>query len=364
MHAHDIPDTPEIRSQMDAAMESTCARLGLDPHQVQAWEDGYRAHDDEGSTFEWWYFDMQLDDGATLVVTFSNKPHTEPHGPLQPSVLVIYRDAAGNRFSSNDAHPAAEFAASAAGCDVRIGPSTVSGDLVDYRLHIETAALVADLDLHRLAPSWRPGAGISYFDAKQEQYMGWVVAVPYGSVTGTITHEGQERAVSGSAYHDHNWGNELMSAMLDHWYWGRAHLGDYTVVYVRMTTKGILGFGAINLPTFLLVKGQEILTDDLLPLRLELGPEVPGPGHQSYPTRLRWTWRSDGGSVVLEVANPALIEALDMRDGQPGRRQPLVHLLEHPMYYDFTADATLTVDLKGIKETVTGHTLYEKMMFR
>ncbi|MFA7325011.1 MAG: lipocalin-like domain-containing protein, partial [Candidatus Nanopelagicales bacterium] len=347
-----------------AATTASLARLGLDPHEVAVWEDGYRAKDDEAHTFEWWYFDMQLDDGSTLVATFSNKPHTEPHGPLKPSVLVIYHDPDGSRIRQTDEYAAEDFAAAATHCDVRIGPNTVAGDLSTYTIHLATADLEADLTLDRRAPSWRPGAGISYFNSQQTTYMGWVVAVPYGQVSGTITYKGVQRQITGSAYHDHNWGNELMSAMLDHWYWGRAHIGDYTVVYVRMTTKGIFGFGAINLPTFLLVKGETILTDDMLPLLLETSGDMPGPGHQTYPTDMRWTWTSDEGSVELHVTNPSLIEALDMTEGEPAWKRPLMHLVEHPMYYDFNADAKLTIDLKGTKETVTGRTLYEKMMFR
>ena len=37
---------------------------------------------------------------------------------------------------------------------------------------------------------------------------------------------------------------------------------------------------------------------------------------------------------------------------------------EHPMYYDFNADLELSIDFDGIQETVTGRTLFEKMMFR
>lgn len=50
---------------------------------------------------------------------------------------------------------------------MRIGPSTVSGDLDRYELHIEVDGLVADLSIERGAPSWRPGAGITFFDAAE-----------------------------------------------------------------------------------------------------------------------------------------------------------------------------------------------------
>jgi hypothetical protein len=44
-------------------------RLGLTRGHIQVWEDGART-DGRGGTYEWWYFDGHLDDGATLGVVF------------------------------------------------------------------------------------------------------------------------------------------------------------------------------------------------------------------------------------------------------------------------------------------------------
>ncbi|MBX7160494.1 MAG: hypothetical protein K1X95_09410 [Acidimicrobiia bacterium] len=364
MHAHDIPDTPEVRAQIEAAQAESLTRFGLDPVVVAVTEDGFRSADELAHSFEWWYFDMHLDDGSTLVATFNTKPNTAPDGPLDPSVLIIYHGADGTRIRENPRYRADDFRAARDRCDVKIGPNTVSGDLARYELHLDDAGVVADLTIERRAPSWRPGAGVSYHDAARTQYLGWVVPVPYGTVTGTVNVGGESRSVSGSAYHDHNWGNKVMDAGLDHWFWGRAHIGDYTVVYVRLTTKGILGFGSLNIPTFLLARGDEVLTDDMLPLRLETRGEVPGPGHQSYPSELEWSWHGDRGSVTMTVTGVELIEALDMSRPHHGLAGTILHSRDHPMYYDFNADMELAVKLDGIDETVRGRTLFEKMMFR
>ncbi|MCC7076882.1 MAG: hypothetical protein IT198_07125 [Acidimicrobiia bacterium] len=365
MRVHDIPDTPEMRAKIDAAQAEALASLGVDPKVVAVSEDGLRTVDDLEHSFEWWYFDMQFDDGSTLVATFNTKPHTGPDGPLDPSVLVIYHGSDGTKIRAGVNHPRSEFSAAADGCDVRVGPNTVRGDLARYRLHLEDAGIKADLTLERHAPSWRPGAGITYYDSAHKQQLGWVVPVPYGTVHGTVAVDGGEpHRVTGSGYHDHNWGNREMSAGLDHWYWGRAHIGDFTVVYVRMTTKGHFGLGALNIPTFMLTKGEELITDDMLPLRLETRGDVPGPGHQTYPTELDWTWKSGRGSVSMQVRNVEMIEALDMSRPHHGFTHNALHMFEHPMYYDFNADMELHVDLDGIHETVRGRTLFEKMMFR
>ncbi|MEI6622102.1 MAG: hypothetical protein WCP28_09375 [Actinomycetes bacterium] len=365
MEAHELPDTAEVREKVDKAQAASLEKLGLDPHTVAVWEDGCRTVDDAPNTFEWWYFDMQLDDGSTLVATFNTKPNTHPDGPLKPSVLLIYHGPDGSKHRVNQEYAPAVFRAATESCDVAIGPNTVIGDLDTYVLHIDIDGVVADLTITRGAPAWRPGAGVSWFDSQQKHYLAWVVPVPYGTVNGTIADASGTREVKGTGYHDHNWGNKLMSDYLDHWFWGRAHIEDFTVVYVRMTTKGLLGFGSINFPTIFLAKGDTLLTDDMLPLRLSTGEEVPGPGDQTYPQELTWTWQTDAGSVRMHVTEPKMIEALDMTEGETGLRRSLVHALgQHPMYYDFNANMELSVDLGRVKETVKGRTLYEKMMFR
>jgi predicted secreted hydrolase len=363
MAAHDIPDTADMRRSLARAQAEGLEALGLQLRTVEPWEDGYRAATSADSTFEWWYFDAQLDDGSTLVVTFANKPHNDPAGPVHPTLLVIRQHADGTSRHLETAFDAADFTAARDRCDVRLGASTVRGDLRDYVLHVEAEDVVIDLTLHRETPSWRPGAGITYFDAVKDRYLAWVVPVPYGTVTATITEGGRTTELTGGGYHDHNWGNHLMGSFLDHWYWGRAHVGDYTVVYVRMTTRGVFGFGEFHLPTFFLAKGDRLITDDLLPLRLETSDEVPGPDHQAYPTRMVWSWETRRGSITMTVTNPTLMDALDVAVPHHGKA-PLLHGAERPEYYEFTADIDLDIRLEDLTDRVAGRTVYEKMMFR
>ena len=362
MAAHDIPDTPEVRATMAQGQAEGLALNGLKDGVVEVWEDGYRAANAADSTFEWWYFDCQFEDGSTLVVTFSNKPHTAPSGPITPTLLVIRQQPDGSSVHLEPSYTEDEFSASTEGCDVRIARSTVRGDLAHYALHVEADGIVADVVIEREAPSWRPGAGFSYFDKSKTSYLAWVVPVPYGSVTATITEGGATKELAGSAYHDHNWGNRLMGSFLDHWFWGRAHIGDYSLVYVRMSTKGFMGFGEINIPTFYLAKGGTLITDDMLPLRLVTSEEVPGPGSQTYPRKLDWSWHTERGTITLTVREPKLIESLDMHVDRNGFAK-ILHGGDHPMYYDFNADAVLDIDLADLQDHVEGKTLFEKMMF-
>jgi hypothetical protein len=49
-----------------AADEADYRRLGITRGLVEPWEDGART-DNRRGTYEWWYFDAHLDDGAKLV---------------------------------------------------------------------------------------------------------------------------------------------------------------------------------------------------------------------------------------------------------------------------------------------------------
>ena len=66
MHAHNIPDTPEVRAKIDEVQNAALATLGIDAKKVAVWEDGFRSVDELDHSFEWWYFDMHLDDGSTI----------------------------------------------------------------------------------------------------------------------------------------------------------------------------------------------------------------------------------------------------------------------------------------------------------
>ena len=366
MHPIDLPDTPEIRKKVAEDGAYGMKMLGLTGAEVQPWEDGFRTHDIAEHAFEWWYFDMQLDDGCTLVATFNTKPAGAADAPLEPSMLIIHRDAQGTSTREVNSIPATAFSASTDGCDVTMGDSHVKGDLARYELCVRGGKVQADLVIERGCPSWRPGAGMTFLDHAKKHFLAWVVPVPSGTVSGTVTVNGEARQVTGAAYHDHNWGNRQMNAGLDHWYWGRARIGDYTVVYARLTTRGVLGVGQIHLPTLMLATSDRLLTDDWLPLRLTTSGVVPGPApnQQPYPTALEWTWARGDEHLRMSVSNPRIIESLDVSGKDSSWRHRLLHPGEHPWYYDFTADMELDIHVGGVDDTVSGQTLYEKMFLR
>src|SRR5246127_2876301 len=108
-------------------------KLGIDPVEVEQFEDGQRIGTEKGR-YEWWYFDAHLDNGATIVVVFYTKPNVSPNGPLAPRVTINITLPDGRTFEKFLDTKPESFSASKSGCDVRIGANRFVGDLHRYRI--------------------------------------------------------------------------------------------------------------------------------------------------------------------------------------------------------------------------------------
>jgi hypothetical protein len=136
-----------------ATSQADYSRLGINPHQIEQWEDGLRT-DGSKDTYEWWYFDAHLDDGAKLVIDFLTKPLADVGQPLTPCVRFTLDQADGTQVQRIALVPAAAFAARQDRCDVRIGPNTFTGDLHTYQIHLAIADVEADITLTGTVPAW------------------------------------------------------------------------------------------------------------------------------------------------------------------------------------------------------------------
>ena len=100
-------------------------RLGLSPTSIAVWEDGART-DNSAGTYEWWYFDAHLADGATVVVSFMNKDDiADPKKPLAPLLRLNLDLADGRRFEKIVQYPPAQWSAAKDHADVRLGENPV-----------------------------------------------------------------------------------------------------------------------------------------------------------------------------------------------------------------------------------------------
>jgi predicted secreted hydrolase len=331
---------------------------------IAPWEDGLRADTGRGS-FEWWYFDAHLDDGSTAVIVFATKPLLERNGPLKPSLIFTITRPDGHKLDRSQGFTPDQFSAAKDGCDVRLGGNYVHGNLHRYELHAANGDLAADLTFVGSVPPWRPGSGKNYYNAALTRYFAWLPAIPYGTVQGTLTYDGQTHAVSGVGYHDHNWGNVGLNEVMSHWYWGRAQVGAYSLIFVEM--NAVPAYGGLKIPVFLLAKDGEILIGDGTPLKLTTSDLVTHPEGRSYPRQLDFHWQSadaSQGSVHLQLRQPELIEAISLLTTFPRWQQRLLRLVANPYYFRFNAALELRLDLPGLQTVESGRALYEIMLLR
>jgi len=224
-----------------AATPADFAALGIG-QKIAIWEDGRRTPK-SADTFEWWYFDGLLDDGTVVVVWFGDNWFYGSHNravtieltpPGKPTRRVMRTFEELGSFSSDSA-------------DIKIGPHQFKGDLDTYFIHVDpaqTGGVGCDLTLRRRVASYRPATG--YIEAGK-QFFAWLVPVPEGAVTGTLTVDGVTRQVTGSGYHDHNWGNISPAKLFDNWWWGRGRSGEHTIIASEIHGKSAVGGTSIPL---------------------------------------------------------------------------------------------------------------------
>jgi hypothetical protein len=234
-------------------------RIGISPDQVASWEDGART-DGSAGTFEWWYFDTHLDDGAKLVVVFFTKEFTNISKPLAPMIRIDLDLPDGTSYNKIAEFKPEQFSTAHERCDVRIGGNSFSGDLRTYKIIAQVDDVAVEVSLTGEVPAWRPRTGHWYFGANDEHEFNWLPAVPQGKVDATYSVAGKSSHASGVGYHDHNWGNALMSSLINHWYWARGWAGPYTVVASYITAEQ--KYRNAELPVFLLAKDGQVIADD------------------------------------------------------------------------------------------------------
>lgn len=323
---------------------------------AQIWEDGLRT-DPTKKSFEWWYFDANLDDGSTIVLTVYTKEPANSSGPQIPKIDVIFTDPDGKKQEFTKIYPVSEFSASKEKCDIKMGPNSISGDLKDYKIHLDYSGINADIEFKRVAPSYSTRKE----DDDKPEYFGWFPAIPYGTVKGTITIDGMTKEFTGNGYHDHNWGIIDIKDVCSYWYWGRGNADGYYMIFTVMILPKILGGKHASI--LYLAKDDKILIGDSNHLDLSktnITPSTPKFGH--LPSKLTFTYADESNNVEFTLSNPKLIVALDPLSDEVWWKKILTRLFSKPWYVRYNSDLELTVDMKGKKVIKKGNGLYEIMI--
>jgi len=234
-------------------------RLGLSPTSIAPWEDGKRT-DDSAGTYEWWYFDAHLADGAKLVVSFMNKDIAEPQQPLSPLLRLNLDLPDGRHFEKLVHYPPADWSAAKDHADVRLGENRFSGDLHRYQIQATAEEISVNVTLTGEVPPWRPSTGYMLFGQDRSLEFAWLPSVPEGAVTATYSVGGEQHETTGIGYHDHNWGNVGLMKVVHDWYWARGQAGPYSVIASFITSSKKYGYEPI--PIFMLARDHVLVGDD------------------------------------------------------------------------------------------------------
>ena len=328
---------------------------------VQPWEDGLRT-DPAGKSFEWWYFDSTFSDGSTAVVFFSTKSFLNPAGKAAPQASIVITDPKGNKIEATDKPGISNFSASTKILDVEIGKSYLTGNLDSCDLYFNKGNVKANLHLVSKAPAWRPGSGISYYDDKKETYFAWLPSIPYGIVTGTLEYNGKKVSVTGTGYHDHNWGNVRLNKIKTQWYWGRARIDDYTLIFSQMLTAP--KYGSEKVPVFYLAKGDKVISKLKYNFNFKPSEWKRHEGGRDYPTEITMNVTQDNLNATIFIDKPVLIEAKYLLDSAPWIVRVLSRPFSNPYYLRFKADFNLNITEGGKTVNKKGSGLFEMMLLR
>jgi hypothetical protein len=345
-------------------------RLGIAKGDIAGWEDGFRTQPGGFGTFEWWYFDAVLDDGSTLVINFMVKDFRSARGINQPAAPIVTLELDrpdGSHLERALPPQRHDYAFASDRCDVRVGVNTFAGDLHTYRIHVDIDGVVADITLTGEVPSWRPETGHMLFGDGTPRYFAWLPSVPQGNVEGVLTVDGVTQTLSGQGYHDHNWGDANMAQLMNHWYWARAQVGDYTVIASHITAEK--KYGNAEVPIFMLAKEGKIVADRGSLARFSKSDEQPDPvtgKHVANTVVYDYDATAEGGEAYRVTFHREKTIVQDrMVENLKGPLRVLAQLTGFDgAYLRFTGQVTVEhLSAAGAAESVTAPGLWELMYF-
>jgi hypothetical protein len=328
-------------------------RVGIKPDHVEPWEDGART-DGSAGTYEWWYFDAHLDDGAKLIVVFFTKHFTAIDRPLAPMIRIDLDLPDGSSHNKIGEFGPEEFAAANDSCDVRIGANVFGGDLHTYTITAQVEDVEVQVSLTGEVPAWRPQTGHMYFGPNDEHEFNWLPAVPQGRVQATYRVAGRTFTASGVGYHDHNWGNTPINSLINHWYWARGQAGPYTTIASYITAEP--KYGNTELPVFMLAEDGEVIADDATEVSFEqLGTYTDTSTGKPVANLTRYTCTHGDDTYIVSFTRHRDLAVTKLIDGLDGLKKLAARLIGFDgAYLRFTGE--LRIEHRRGGDLVDSHT--------
>jgi hypothetical protein len=337
--------------------------LGLSRGKTAIWEDGMRTDGGPGS-YEWWYTDARFEDGTVIVTVFYTKDHFDVPGPAAPTaeIDIIFPD--GTKLTRTASlNQGRVLESSGQQCDLRVGDCSLRYRDGRYEIRFADRDLEYAATMTSTLPMWRPETGYIYFGRGRKAYFAWFVAQPSAEIAATLKVSGRLRALKGLGYHDHNWGNAPMSRLINHWYWGRVRIGEYTAITSDIVAARRFGFARI--PLFMIADGGRILEDGRSRLSVIREDTVRHPRTGKFiDNRLIFTdYSRDGTEYQVEYRRERDILVIT-RDSLPGGQRFLAWLAcANPSYLRISGMVRLTVTRGLAVQRLEQEGLWEQMLF-
>lgn len=334
------------------------------PHQIKPWEDGMRSTGKSG-TYEWWYFDGNLSDGSTLVIVFYTKSQMNLSGGLVPRVTFELTKPDGKVIKQTALADPKDFYASTDSCYVKVGNNVFSGNLKNYRIQLQMEDVQADIQLKGEVPAWRPASGfMTFHQGKESNYFAWLPSIPQGKIQGEITVKGQTQSIQGIGYHDHNWGDAPMMSLIHHWYWGRANVGNYSVIASYIVAEKKYGYSVQ--PILMLAKDGKIIAEDSDKIKFSTEDTYIDP-NTSKPVANKLIYDYENGNEHYRVTfhRKKDLVSHSFVDGLKGAKKIAAKLAGFDgAYMRFTGEVTIEkLENKTVKESATEKSGVWEMMY-
>jgi len=351
---HQVNQNERKKLAYIASSDEAYSRLNIKRDKVEAWEDAMRTSGESGS-YEWWYSDFIFSDGTTVAIAFYSKLLFDTYGAALPLVTIniIYPD--GRKINDKDFEFGKKLYASKTIADIHVKSSFLIYKDGDYHLHYNKGGLTFDALMVSNLPMWRPQTGHIYF-GESKNYFAWLPAQVSSTVHATLEESGIKKELVGTGYHDHNWGNSPIHENINNWYWGRAKVGEYSLIFSDIIAEEEYDYERI--PIMMVAKGNEILE---LNGTIEVERKdfvIDKTTEKSYANKLRFIQKDDNGrTYTIESIRKKNITFVDMNSlpFETGNR---------PTYLRTLSDISLIVtELNGSKEEYKGLGIIEQMSF-
>lgn len=337
-------------------------KLGINPNQIEQWEDSRRNENTDAGNWEWWYFDSILDDGTKVVIQFFTKEgmrNIKKNGD-SPSITLKITMPDGTHYQRELSEKPSNCTYGKDKCDVRFGAHSFIGDFHEYHIHVEeNKGVGADLKLISKAKPYRPGT--AYFTFDEDEFYTWLCAVPNGDVSGTLTIKGEKIAVHGVGYHDHQWGNQFFLPEWNHWLWSRQSFEDYSILTFDFVTSKEYGNQRFPI-VFVQDRDGNIIFESHKGVNCKiLGTYNDSASGKEYPKGVLYQFKDGDKKLSYKLTCSKVLESQGLNNMPFVLKVMAKKMNMNIAYSRFFGQGEMKLEDNGTIKTRTGNLIYEFM---